>query len=309
MKSSHICLASVSAIAFCATPALADSFNYSNFTDTSHLTMVGNTTTTATSDGTVLRIIPAAGNAAGAAYSTSAVQLGAGNTFSTQFQFRFTNPGGVDPADGITFVLAANPGGLGTAGYGMGYQGVDLGHSLAIEFDTYDNGNPNSLGFFSAEPDSSNHVSLDVGGVLTNSDATNVYGNGSCGFAGGTPAQAPNSAAGCMSNGNLWTANISYDGSALSVSLFDPAKGTVFNALSAVPIDLATILGTNTAFVGFTGSSGAGWENEDIVNWRFSNTAVLPSAPEPASWAMMILGFGATGLAMRRRRSGLALPA
>ena len=299
MKIRHICLASVGALTLCAAPAKADSFNYPDFSDTSQLTMVGSTTTTTTADGRVLRIIPAAGNQAGAAYSTSAVQLGAGNTFSTQFQFRFTGAGGVDPADGITFVLAANPGGLGTAGYGMGYQGVP--NSLAIEFDTYNNGNPGSLGWFAAEPDSSNHVSLDIGGALSNANWTNVYGNGSCGFAGGTPAQAPNSAAGCMSNGDLWTATISYDGSALNVSLFDPAMGTTFNALTNVPLDLSSILGTDTAYVGFTGSSGAGWENEDIVNWRFSNTAVLPSAPEPASWAMMIVGFGAIGLGRRRR--------
>lgn len=296
----QICLASAGVIAFCAAPAFADSFDYPNFSDTSHLTMVGSTAIAATGDGTVLRIIPAAAGQAGAAYSTSAVQLGAGNTFSTQFQFRFTDPGGADPADGITFVLAADPGGLGTAGYGMGYQGVP--NSLAIEFDTYNNGNPGSLGPFPAEPDSSNHVALDIGGVLTNANWTNVYGNGSCGFAGGMPSQGPNTAAGCMSNGNLWTATISYDGTALNVSLFDPAKGTTFDALTAVPIDLASILGTNTAYVGFTGSSGAGWENEDIVNWRFSNTAVLPSVPEPASWAMMLAGFGLAGGAMRSRK-------
>jgi hypothetical protein len=284
-----------------AVPAFANSFNYPDFSDTSQLTMVGSTSTAVTSDGTVLRIIPAAGNQAGAAYSTAPVTLGSGATFSTQFQFRFTGTGGVDPADGITFVLAASPGGLGTAGYGMGYEGV--GNSIAIELDTYNNGIPGgSLGYFPAEPNSSNHVALDVNGVLTNSFATDVYGNGSCGFAGGTPPQSPNNVAGCMSNGNLWTATISYDGSQLNVSLRDPGMGTTFNALTGVPLDLASILGTNTAYVGFTGSSGAGWENEDIVNWRFSNTAVLPAAPEPASWAMMLGGFGATGLALRRRR-------
>jgi len=301
MKMRHICLASAGAIAFCAAPAFADSFSYPDFTDTSHLTMVGSIATTVTGDGTVLRIIPAAAGQAGAAYSIAPVQLGAGNTFSTQFQFRFTNPGGADPADGITFVLAASPGGLGVAGYGMGYAGVP--NSLAIELDTYNNGNPGSLGPFAAEPDSSNHVALDIGGALTNANWTNVYGNGSCGFAGGQPAQGPNTAPGCMSNGDLWTATINYDGSAMDVSLFDPAMGTTFHALTAVPLDLVSILGTDTAYVGFTGSSGAGWENEDIVNWRFSNTAVLPSAPEPASWAMMIAGFGAIGAVLRQRRA------
>ncbi|MGH9639292.1 MAG: lectin-like domain-containing protein, partial [Bryobacteraceae bacterium] len=50
--------------------------------------------------------------------------LGASDTFSTWFQFRFTDSGGIDPADGITFVLAASPTGLGGVGGAIGYQGV-----------------------------------------------------------------------------------------------------------------------------------------------------------------------------------------
>lgn len=34
----------------------------------------------------------------------------------------------------------------------------------------------------------------------------------------------------------------------------------------------------------------------------------LQAVPEPATWAMMLLGFGAIGMAMRRRRRNLALP-
>jgi len=301
MNMGHIGFASAVAIACCATSASASSFYYPDFTNTSGLTMVGSTSTAVTGDGTVLRIIPASGNQSGAAYSTAPVTLGSGATFSTQFQFRFTDAGGVDPADGITFVVAASPGGLGTAGYGMGYEGVT--NSIAIELDTYNNGiRGGSLGYFPAEPNSSNHVALNVNGVLTNSFATNVYGNGSCGFPGGTPAQNPNNVAGCMSNGNLWTATITYDGSLLNVSLLDPGMGATFHALTNVPLDLVTILGTGTAYVGFTGSSGAGWENEDIVSWRFSNRPQLPDVPEPASWAMMLGGFGLVGGAMRARR-------
>lgn len=281
--------------------AEAGSFYYPDFSNTSGLSIVGNASTKTTSDGTVLRVIPSAGNQGGAAYSTTPVTLGANATFSTQFQFRFTNPGGVDPADGITFVLAANPGGLGTVGYGMGYQGV--ANSVAIEFDTYNNGNPGSLGRFAAEPDSSNHVAVDLNGVLTNSFATNVYGNGSCGFANGSPAQSSYNVPGCMSNGDLWTVTINYDGSNLSVSLLDPAIGTTFQALTNQPLNIASYLGTNTAYVGFTGSSGAGYENEDIASWRFADTATLPpvdgAVPELSTWAMFVTGFGLIGAARR----------
>jgi len=274
-------------------------FTYNGFSSTAGLTTTGTTTTTVTGDGTVLRLTAASSNQAGAAYTTVPVALGSNDTFSTQFQFRFTNPGGVDPADGITFVLAANPNGLGGTGVGLGYAGVT--NSVAIEFDTYNNGNPNSLGFFSAEPDSSNHVAVDTNGLLTDTASANVYGNASCGFANGTPAQNPNTAPGCMSNGGLWTATISYDGAALTVNLLDPAKGSTFTAINALPVNIASLLGTTSAFAGFTGSTGAGWENQDIVNWTLSNTAAVQTTTTPEPFSTGLIASGLLGLAAWRR--------
>jgi len=37
------------------------------------------------------------------------------------------------------------------------------------------------------------------------------------------------------------------------------------------------------------------------------NATFTAAVPEPATWAMMLLGFGGIGFAMRRRRRGLAL--
>lgn len=275
--------------------------NYSNFSSTAGLTLTGSATTTGSP--AVLRLTPASTNQAGAAYSSSAVTLGANATFSTQFQFQFTNAGGVDPADGMTFVLAASPNGLGGGGGGMGYGGVP--NSVAIEFDTYNNGSANSFGFSPLEPDSSNHVAIDTNGTITDTATTNVYGIGSCGFSNGTPAQSPNTAAGCMSNGDIWTANISYDGTSLSVSLLDPAKGFTFNALTNQPINIAALLGTTTAYVGFTSSTGAGWENHDILNWTLANTAAVTTpTPEPTTFLLFGTSLGcALLLRIRKRRA------
>jgi hypothetical protein len=277
----------------CAVHAQAATlFSYNGFANTTGLTLVGNAATATTSDGTVLRLTPASGSQSGAAYSTTAVTLGNNATFSTQFQFRLTNPGGWDPADGIVFVLGTSTTGLGSAGVGMGYQGVS-GNSVGIEFDTYNNA---GFGLGDNDGNSSNHVAIDVNGVLTNTDLTNVYGNQSCGFITGNPAQNSNTVPGCMSNGDLWTVVISYDGAHLTVTLTDPAEGSSFTAINGYAINLASILGQNTAYVGFTAGTGAGWENHDIVNWIFSNSAQITSStptPVPA-----LSGWGLAGLAL-----------
>lgn len=85
-----------------------------------------------------------------------------------------------------------------------------------------------------------------------------------------------------------------------------------FLAISDFPIDIASYLGTNQAYVGFTSGTGAGWENHDILNWQFADTTQLapqPPAPggvpEPVSFSLF--GAGVAGLAaMRRRKSAKA---
>lgn len=282
-------------LGLCTSSAYATLVTYNDFSSTAGLTLVGSAGTTLTGDGTVLRVTPASGGQSGAAYSTSAITLGSNATFSTTFQFRFTNPGGWDPADGITFVLAASPTGLGGAGVGIGYAGVP--NSVAIEFDTYNNA---GYGLGNDDGNSSNHVSVDTNGNLSNMAIANVYGNGSCGFNPGSPTQNPYTAAGCMSNGNLWTVSIGYDGTNLTASMFDPSEGSTFTAINNLPIDISSILGTNQAYVGFTSGTGAGWENHDIKDWQFANTTQLVEVPEPFSIALLSLGLAGLGFARRK---------
>lgn len=260
--------------------------SYPDFSSTSGLTLVGSATTTSNQ----LELTPGATGQSGAAYSTTAVPLGASDTFSTTFQFQFTNTGGIDPADGITFVLAASPAGLGTGGGDIGYGGV--GNSVAIELDTYNNG--------SSDGNSSNHVAIDEDGHIDDGTSqgdqnlVNVYGISSCGF-GAT--------AGCMSNGDIWTATIGYDGTNLSMTLFDTTgEGSPFTVYSSQALNIASLLGTNTAFVGFTAGTGAGFEQQDILNWQLANTATLPGTPEPSTVGLVIAGIA--GIVLMKRRRG-----
>ena len=270
-------------------------FNYPNFSSTAGLTLVGSTTTATTGDGTVLRLTPANSYQSGAAYSTSAITLGPDATFSTTFDFRFTGQGGIDPADGITFVLAAASAGLGSSGGDIGYGGVP--NSVAIEFDTFDNGG--------VDGNSSNHVAIDPDGNILNGlgdqNLIDVYGVRNCDFGTSTSYLSP----GCMSNGDLWRATISYNGSDLSASLFDMsgahAESAPFTVYSSLPLNIAADLGTNTAFVGFTSGTGGGIENHDIGNWQFANTTQL-ATPEPGTLVSLAGACAALMLARRRIR-------
>lgn len=70
--------------------------------------------------------------------------------------------------------------------------------------------------------------------------------------------------------------------------------------------------GNNTVLYLFDfGTAGANSVNLNQQGW--SNAVLIPGGtppvPEPGTWAMMLLGFGAIGFALRRRRSRTATPA
>ena len=79
-------------------------------------------------------------------------------------------------------------------------------------------------------------------------------------------------------------------------------NGLAYNIVSQGQVEFRTLLadpiasGLQTLIV--TGTSGGNGSYSGTLSFQ----AVTAAVPEPAAWAMMILGMGAVGFAMRRRR-------
>lgn len=105
---------------------------YSDFSDTTGLSLNGTTAAVTTADGAVLRMtaVPtgSAPEQSGTAYTTSMMNAA---DFSTFFTFRITSPGGLADdtgetgGDGLAFVLqSVNASQVGGPGGGIGYGGT-----------------------------------------------------------------------------------------------------------------------------------------------------------------------------------------
>src|SRR5262249_13200591 len=154
-----------------------------------------------TVSGSRLRLTNGNTGQAASAFTTSSVDASA---FATSFNFQLTNAS----ADGFTFTLQANdPGQLGAAGGGLGYQGI--GNSVAIKFDLFNNGGEgnNSTGLYvnGANPDGSGAVNLNGSGIDLHS-------------------------------GHVFNATLTYDGSTLTEVITDTVTGAMFTHAYGVNI-------------------------------------------------------------------------
>jgi hypothetical protein len=218
---------------------------FADFSDVSLLQLNGNAATADSGGVMVLRVTPAAGDQSGSAFLTEGITLATDASFSTSFEFQITGEaGGIGDgdgggADGLMFVVQTVSSSAGASGGGIGYEGIV--DSIAVEFDTYDNGEI-----------SGNHVGLNVEGSVASVTAVDI------------PTR--------MNDGNIWFAWIDYDGATdtLEVRLAQVNVRPALATLSAT-VDVPAIIGAEAAFVGFTSGTGAGWGNHDIRSWTFIN--------------------------------------
>jgi len=177
--------------------------------------------------------------------------------FTTSFTFSFSNIANnqFGGADGIAFVIQNNsPSALGNSGGGIGYDGI--ASSIAIEFDTYLNTEAGDL--------DGNHISVHTRGVQTNS----YYEQYSLGqlwnvtppLKSSTPLQA-----------TIQYTSESINQKGLLQVFYEDMKPLSVS----VNLDSLLNLSNGTVWLGFTSSTGGGFETTTLYNWNFE--ALLPA--------------------------------
>jgi hypothetical protein len=214
-----------------AAGAQAATVSYPDFTDTTGLTLNGD----AAQSGDVLRVAPAAFNQAGSAF-TDATAVDPAQSFKTNF--RFSMHGGSGGADGMAFVVQSDaPTALGAFGGGLGYGGI--APSIAVEFDTFDNGG--------GDP-GDNHVALTKNGDVGSHVAS------------ATPK--------FDLSGSQHRAWVEYGAAAHKLKVFVAKndKQPPHPRFSS-RLNLGNVLGGN-AYAGFSAGTGGATQDHDVVSWK-----------------------------------------
>ncbi|WP_263337675.1 chitobiase/beta-hexosaminidase C-terminal domain-containing protein [Acidicapsa dinghuensis] len=159
-------------------------------------------------------------------------------SFITDFTFQQTNA----TADGMTFAIQGNNiWSLGYSGGGLGYQGIP--NSVAVKFDLYSNAGegPDSTGLYT------DGASPTVPAIDLSSTGINFH------------------------SGDIMHAHIVYDGTNLALTITD----TVTNATvtEVFPVNIPSLVGSNAAYVGFTGGTGGSSATQNVLSWSFVSPA------------------------------------
>ncbi|HZM05896.1 MAG TPA: immunoglobulin domain-containing protein, partial [Candidatus Saccharimonadales bacterium] len=170
------------------------------------------------------------------AFLTEPVDVGA---FRASWTYQDIGGGG---ADGTAFVLQNDPAGTAALGGGGGAIGfVGIANSVALEFNIYTS-TANTVG-----------MALDPGTA---------------------PVAGPYSTPGSVNiaSGHPIGVSVQYLGSFLSVTLTDSVASVSFS--TNIPVNITNVVGSNTAYVGFTGAAGGVASTQTVSGFFFTS---LPS--------------------------------
>jgi len=189
-------------------------------------------------DDSRLQLTDGAQGEAGSAWYFAPVNILA---FTTNFTFQLSNPN----ADGMTFAIqGAGLNALGAAGGGLGYQ--NIAKSLAIKFDLHNNAGegPDSTGLFT------DGASPTIPAVNLSATGINLH------------------------SGDTMEVNLAYNGTTLSMTIVDVVTGASY--FTSWTVDIASLVGGNSAYVGFTGGTGGNTSSQKILTWTYSTGAAPP---------------------------------
>jgi hypothetical protein len=181
--------------------------------------------------------------------------------FTTTFTFQMS--GGTVPfgADGLAFVVQSNsPTALGFAGGGLGAEGIN--NSVAVAFRAF------------AFP------GLFINGQFVPSSTTELQENGFPVSSTDLDPSGINFNIGAINSPpDIYRATLSYDGATLSETLTDISTGATFS--TSYVVDIQSLVGGQTAFVGLTGADGFFTLNQQVQTWTFTSSTqtLAPLAP------------------------------
>ena len=172
---------------------------------------------------------------AGSVFSTNAVDV---SKFSNQFTFQLTNAN----ADGFTFTIQ----GIGptalvpqAADSAMAQARRRIAKSVAVKFDLFSNAGEGA-------------------------DSTGEFTNGASPT---TPAIDLTSTGINLHSGDVFQVLMSYDGTTLTVTITDTV--THATASQSYTVNIPQVVGSNTAYVGFTGGTGGSTAVQNILTWTY----------------------------------------
>jgi hypothetical protein len=212
----------------------------------------------------------AAGNETGAAWYTVPVNA---QTFSTNFTVQFANVGG--GGNGMTFCIQNLP--APTNSPALGPPGIYVSGGPT----TFAN-SANSLGYGYMAP---SNLTGPTGGIISSVAVTlNLADNGTGLYTNGVlPSGSDKTVTGVtFASGHPIAVALTYDGTTLSMTMKDTVTAGTYS--TSWPVNIPSIVGASTAYVGFTAGTGSG-ANQNLSAWTYSTTSTtavtsaIPAAP------------------------------